>query len=398
MKTCEEVMTFHNQVDEEYFDLLRLIIEEGTWKKNRTGIDTLGVFGAQAKFQVDLDAFPILTTKKVWFKGIVHELLWFLRGDTNIKYLVDNDVHIWDEWAYKRYTDTPDNQMAPDDWYHIYGDKHTGRRHTFEEFVKAIKELPADHRVVKKWGELGMGTYGGMWRDFPFLTSTEEGHYPKGEKEGIKGDYCDNFFVGGVDQITLVLNKLKTNPDDRRMIVSAWHPYWSEKCSLAPCHCMFHFNTEELAVNERWEVALRTPTFTEGWVMESKEVRPCDDDLTRLMDTFDIPKRRLNLLLYQRSCDVFLGVPFNITSYCLLLAMVAHVVGMETGVFTHTYGDLHIYRNHMQQVDLQMGRLPKLLPKLWLNPDIKNLFDFKFEDIKIIGYEPHPAIKAEVAV
>ena len=172
-----------NKVDSTYTDLLKLILKEGRKKTNRTGVDTIGVFGAQAKFNVDLSAFPILTTKKIHFKSIVHELLWFIRGDTNIKYLVDNDVHIWDEWAYKRYTDTPDNQMAPDDWYHIYGDKHTGRRHTFEEFVKAIKELPADHRVVKKWGELGMGTYGGMWRDFPFLTSTEEGHYPKERKK-----------------------------------------------------------------------------------------------------------------------------------------------------------------------------------------------------------------------
>jgi len=185
------------------------------------------------------------------------------------------------------------------------------------------------------------------------------------------------------------LDKLKFSPTDRRMIVSAWHPYWVDHCALPPCHCLFHFNTQELTKDERREIfRVRHP-----------EVVPANDvEEQDWFDQLNIPKRRLNLLLYQRSCDVFLGVPFNITSYCLLLAMVAHVAKMEPGVFTHTYGDLHIYRNHMTQVDLQMGRTPKLLPKLRLNPDITNLFDFKFEDIKLIGYEPHPAIKAEVAV
>ena len=362
---CSEVIAFHNQVDEEYFDLLRLILEEGTWKKNRTGIDTLGVFGAQAKFAVNLDSFPILTTKKVWFKGIVHELLWFLKGDTNIKYLVDNDVHIWDEWAYQRHI-----KMMTD--LKIQPRVH----HTQESFIEMVKNDPD---AVKKWGfgDLGMGTYGGMWRNFPCIDPNK-----------IDYDYVPE---DNVDQIQKVLDKLKSNPDDRRMIVTAWHPYWVDHCALPPCHCMFHFNTEELTKLDRIEIQKRTrPDVT-------RVLR--DSDVTeQWLDDMGIPKRRLNLLLYQRSCDVFLGVPFNITSYCLLLAMVAHVSGMETGVFTHTYGDLHIYRNHMEQVDLQMGRTPKLLPKLQLNPIVKNLFDFQYEDIKLIGYEPHPAIKAEVAV
>lgn len=359
---CEEIIAFQNHVDEEYFDLLRLIIEEGTWKKNRTGIDTLGVFGAQARFDVSLDAFPILTTKKVWFKGIVHELLWFIRGDTNIKYLVNNDVHIWDEWAYELYK----KKMAD------YAKQ--APLHSLSAFIESIK---TSDKYANSFGDLGMGTYGGMWRDFPSI-----------DPNFIDYDYVPN---QNVDQIQKVLDKLKSNPDDRRMIVTAWHPYWVDHCALPPCHCLFHFNTQELTRLDRIEIQRRTrPDITR--VLK-------DEDVTeQWLDDIDIPRRRLNLLLYQRSCDVFLGVPFNITSYCLLLAMVAHVVGMETGTFIHTYGDLHIYRNHMEQVDLQMGRLPKLLPKLWLNPDVKNLFNFKFEDIKLIGYEPHPAIKAEVAV
>jgi thymidylate synthase len=365
---CSEVMVGYNQVDDEYFDLLRLILEEGTWSPNRTGIDTLGVFGAQAKFQVDLDAFPILTTKKVWFKGIVHELLWFLRGDTNIKYLVDNDVHIWDEWAYQKYKKAM--TLPPSDVNSQYGVGYTQ-----EQFIELIRDEPKDSPFVKAHGDLGMGTYGGMWRNFPCIDPNK-----------IDYDYVPE---DNVDQIQKVLDKLKFSPTDRRMIVSAWHPYWVDHCALPPCHCLFHFNTQELTKDERREIfRVRHP-----------EVVPANDvEEQDWFDQLNIPKRRLNLLLYQRSCDVFLGVPFNITSYCLLLAMVAHVAKMEPGVFTHTYGDLHIYRNHMTQVDLQMGRTPKLLPKLRLNPDITNLFDFKFEDIKLIGYEPHPAIKAEVAV
>jgi thymidylate synthase len=323
----------------------------------------MSVFGAQAKFVVDLDAFPILTTKKVWFKGIVHELLWFLRGDTNIKYLVDNDVHIWDDWAYARWKKSARGTMSE------------------EDFIELIK---TDAEFAKIWGDLGMGTYGGMWRNFPCIDPNK-----------IDYDYVPE---DNVDQIQKVLEQLKTNPDCRRMIVSAWHPYWVDHCALPPCHCMFHFNTEELTVEERWEVALKRPNFTEGWVMESKEVRPCDEDLTRLMDAFDIPKRRLNLLLYIRSNDMFLGAPFNLTSYSLLIAMVAHCAGMVSGTLTYTIGDCHIYRNHMEQVDIQLGRTPRLLPKLWLNPEVKNLFDFKYEDIKLIGYDPHPTIKADVAV
>ena len=374
---CSEVIQFHNQVDDEYFDLLGLILEEGRWKKNRTGVDTLGIFGAQARFAVDLDAFPILTTKKVWFKGIVHELLWFLRGDTNIKYLVDNDVHIWDNWAYKEFIDASRKHR---DILLEQGCEIDYQEPTMESFIKSVK---TDDAFAAEWGDLGEGTYGGMWRAFPYHTDEDRGevnYQPRGLMK-----------FGDVDQIQKVLDKLKSNPDDRRMIVSAWHPYWVDHCALPPCHCLFHFNTEELTKGERIELQERTRPNITRCLWEA-------DVTDQWLDDIDIPRRRLNLLLYQRSCDVFLGVPFNITSYCLLLAMVAHVMKMETGTFIHTYGDLHIYRNHMRQVDLQLGRIPKLLPKLRLNPNVTDLFAFKYEDINLIGYESHPAIKAEVAV
>lgn len=380
---CSEVISFYNHVDEEYLRLVRLIFEEGKVKKNRTGVDTIGVFGAQAKFEVDLDAFPILTTKKVFFKAIVHELLWFLRGDTNIKYLVDNGVHIWDEWAYKRYFDCNkiNGRFEGDKWMRYF--KGSTRVKTLEEadtlsmypqdeFIQKIKE---DKEFAERWGELGEGTYGGMWRDFPHFKQTYKSHNPAGVGDEYERD--------GVDQLQKVIDKLKTNPDDRRMIVSAWHPYWVDHCALPPCHCLFHFNTEELTLDERVKLYKGEPrAFYDGYVL----------------DELKISKRKLNLLLYQRSCDSGLGVPFNITSYALLLAMVAHCVGMVPGTFTHTYGDLHIYENHKDQLKLQMTRSHKKLPSLWINPNVKDLFKFTFEDIKLIGYDPHPAIKMDVAV
>jgi thymidylate synthase len=308
-----------------YLDLVNRVLTEGKLKKNRTGIDTIGIFGAQARFDL-ADGFPLLTTKKVFFRGIVHELLWFISGSTNIKYLVDNDVHIWDDWAYQRYLKFVSK---------IVGgiDKTTFSQEDFIHRIKTVDEF------AKIWGDLGMGTYGGMWRAFPF-----------------HNDYDRT--PDTVDQLRKVIEKLKNSPDDRRLIVSAWHPHWVDHCALPPCHVLFHFNTEVLS---------------DG-------------------------RRKLNCLLYQRSCDLFLGVPFNIASYALLTHMVAHCVGMVPGEFIHTYGDLHLYVNHVEQARLQATRDPHLSPQLALNLAKRDIFHFNYDDIQLIGYNSHPAIKAEVAV
>lgn len=366
---CSEVIAVNNRVDSEYVRLLRTVLEKGRKKKNRTGVDTVSTFGDQAKFEVNLSAFPVLTTKRVWFKGIVHELLWFIRGDTNIEYLVDNDVHIWDEWAYKQYKqDYHDPKMSQN------------------EFVHCIKTNPT---FAKEYGDLGKGTYGSMWRDFPVDDIDWRGNHTL-----------------GVDQLASVMECLVRDPDSRRMIVSVWHPHWSSKCALAPCHCLFHFNTEELTFEERCDIMRSRYPGVSSWdgmggigslEVVAKEPGWLDRGGMGTVSN-PVPKRRLNLLLYQRSCDLFLGVPFNITSYSLLLAMVAHCVNMVPGVFTHTYGDLHIYENHMKQVNLQLGRDPRKLPSLWLNPKVNNLFDFKAEDIILNGYDPHPKIDAPIAV
>jgi len=333
--------------DETYLGLLRKVLQEGKPKKNRTGVDTVGVFGAQARFDL-AKGFPLLTTKKVFFKGIVHELLWFISGSTNIKYLVDNDVHIWDDWAYKKYADTPIYKIPDNELESLSvpsGMSLSEVDHMpMEMFIDRIKD---NLEFAEKWGDLGMGTYGGMWRAFPFYNDYETVAPAEGREA-----------LGTVDQLKKVIEKLKTNPDDRRMIVSAWHPYWVDHCALPPCHVLFHFNTEVLSDGQR----------------------------------------KLNCLLYQRSCDLFLGVPFNIASYALLLQMVAHCVHMVPGEFIHTYGDLHLYQNHLDQAKLQLTRTPLSSPYVTLNLAKRDLFSFNFDDIQLVDYNSHPTIKAEVAV
>lgn len=401
-----------NNTDIEYQRLLRLVQTTGRTKHNRTGIDTIGVFGAQARFNLS-EGFPLLTTKKVWFKGIIHELLWFLSGNTNIKYLVDNDVHIWDEWAYKKYKDFPETSNQSDcvlaDGLNAQRNPYY-RKRTMHEFLTAIRNSDS---FAEKWGDLGEGTYGGMWRAFPYASYEDNG------LDGIAGPHYD-WTVNHVDQIQKVIDKLKTNPDDRRLIVTAWHPYWVDHCALPPCHCLFQFNTEELTLAERATIYYGEPVMKfrglslDAWnnVLRNEKgeleldhevpiskTRP--EDETKHMEFFDslkVPRRRLNCQLYQRSCDLFLGVPFNIASYSLLLAMVAQVTNMQVGDFIHTYGDLHIYKNHIEQINEQQARVPKALPKLVLNPAIDDVFKFTFDDIKIEGYDPHPAIKGVVAV
>ena len=246
-----------NKVDTEYFRIVNDILTNGKLKKNRTGVDTIGIFGAQAKYNVDLNAFPLLTTKKVHWPAIVHELLWFISGDTNIKYLVDNNVRIWNEWAYKRYIDFC--KSHPEETYEAnpYGDLGGNRWRSSWTQERFIQEIKDDPNFALLWGELGEGTYGGMWRNFPFYTTVNDNDAstcPKGTVSGTKGDYAESWFFGRIDQLQKVIDKLKTNPDDRRMIVSAWHPHWVDHCALPPCHCFLIFNTEELTLEERFDL------------------------------------------------------------------------------------------------------------------------------------------------
>jgi len=262
----------------QYLDLLRHVLEDGKPKADRTGTGTFAVFGAQMRFPLK-DGFPLVTTEKAHLKSIIHELLWFLRGDTNVKYLNEHGVTIWNEWA-------------------------------------------------DKDGDLGR-VYGAQWCDW----RTPDGR--------------------SINQIDQVIEQIKKNPDSRRLIVSAWNPGEIEQMALPPCHAMFQF-----------------------YVSDGK----------------------LSCQLYQRSADIFLGVPFNIASYALLTLMVAQVCGLKPGDFVHTFGDLHLYSNHIEQAKLQLSREPRPLPQMNLNPAVKNIDAFKFEDFELVNYDPHPAIKAPIAV
>ncbi len=262
----------------QYLDLMEHALRDGVEKRDRTGTGTLSVFGPQMRFDLR-EGFPLVTTKKMHVRSIVHELLWFLRGDTNVRYLRDNGVSIWDEWADAN-------------------------------------------------GDLGP-VYGAQWRSWP-------------ARDG-----------GTIDQIRNLIRDIERNPDSRRLIVTAWNPADIERMALPPCHCLFQFYVAE---------------------------------------------GRLSCQLYQRSADIFLGVPFNIASYALLTMMVAQVSGLKAGEFIHTFGDAHLYLNHVEQAELQLSRSPRPLPTMSIDPSVKDIFDFRYEHFALSGYEPHPHIKAEVAV
>jgi len=291
----------------QYLDLLTHIKTTGTSKVDRTGTGTISTFGYQMRFDLS-EGFPLLTTKKVHLKSIIHELLWFINGDTNIKYLVDNGVRIWNEWPYVNFTKTAE---------------YNGE--TLKEFVELVKN---SDEFAKKYGELGP-VYGKQWRHF----------------EGPDGLY--------VDQLAELIENIKNNPGSRRLIVNAWNPPLIPQMALPPCHMMFQF-----------------------YVNDGK----------------------LSCQLYQRSADTFLGIPFNIASYALLTMMIAKVTDLEPGDFVHTLGDAHIYNDHLKQVDLQLSRKPKKLPIMSINPNVKNIEDFKYSDFELKGYDPHPLIKGKVSV
>ena len=301
--------------EEQYLELLKDILKNGKYKDDRTKTGTKSLFGRQLRYDLS-KGFPLLTTKKVFLKGIIYELLWFLRGESNIKYLIDNGVHIWDEWPYKYYK-TKNLKLK------------NKKILTQEEYVQKIKE---DKKFAKKWADLGP-VYGVQWRHW--------------KKQGR----------GEVDQIKQVIEDIKKTPFSRRLIVTAWNPGEIddivEREGLPPCHTLFQF-----------------------YVNDGK----------------------LSVQLYQRSADSFLGVPFNIASYALLLMMIAQVTNLKPGEFVHTFGDVHIYSNHIKQVKEQLKRKPKKLPTIKINPKVKDINKFKFEDFILENYNPDPAIKAPVAV
>ena len=288
----------------QYLDLCRWVLENGEQRSDRTGTGTISKFGYQMRVNLQ-DGFPLLTTKKVFYRGIFEELFWFLKGETNIRPLALKNVKIWNDWPYAKYKKSAEFKGE-----------------TMEEFIQKVCD---DEQFANKWGDLGP-VYGKQWRNF-----------------------------GGVDQIEQLIKNLKENPFSRRHLVVAFNPGEVDQMALPPCHAFFQFYVS-----------------ADG--------------------------KKLSCQLYQRSADLFLGVPFNIASYALLLSMVAQVCGYEPYEFVHTFGDAHIYLDHIEQIKEQLSRTPKPLPKLWLNPEIKSIYDFTIDDVKILDYDPWPAIKGKVSV
>lgn len=328
----------------QYETYLSHVLHNGVFKADRTGTGTHSVFGYQMRFNMD-EGFPLVTTKKVHLKSIIEELLWFLDGSTSNKILNEKGVTIWDEWA------KPDGDLGP-----VYGKQ-------WRDWAGVPKLMRSDHAVP--------------------LRAIKAAHYDSDNK----GVVC---IQQGIDQIADVLNQLHNNPDSRRIIVSAWNVADLPKMALAPCHAFFQFYSRELTFQERRDWLLNDGGKMIGGSSDEEFLHAC-------LDEMEVPRRQLDLQLYQRSADSFLGVPFNIASYAFLLHMVAQQVGMKPGEFIWTGGDCHIYQNHLEQVNLQLTRTPMPYPKLKLNK-AKDLFSYQLEDFNIYDYNPHPAIKAPVAV
>lgn len=351
----------------EYEHSLFRTLLRGKPKFDRTGTGTIGIHGYQSHFYLER-GFPLITTKKVHIESVIHELLWLVSGSTNIKYMVDNDVKIWDDWPFKNWwQSTYPQKVFPQkdsaEW------KDMKMKNSLAEFRTKIK---TDSEFAKIWGELGP-VYGKQWRSW----TTSDDSKP----------------IDQLQQVVDSINKQhETGTISRRMLVSAWNASDIPamlKSGLPPCHCLFQFHSQILTLRARKNYA---------WEKQGGDWKDFENLTDDQLDMMNIPVYQLDLQLYQRSCDIFLGVPFNIASYALLLMMLAQVTNCIPGTFIHDYGDLHVYSNHLDQVVTQLEREPRPYPTMWINPDVKNINDFKFEDFRLESYNPHSGIKASVAI
>lgn len=396
-----------NNLDTQLKELYSKILSKDRFRTDRTGFGTKSIFGHQIRFNMQ-DGFPLTTLRKIHIKSLIHELLWFLGsydekykkfGNTNIRYLLDMGVTFWTEWVYKNYySDKLKN-------YNLNKNNKSFKILSQKDFEKKIMK---DDDFALKWGDLGP-VYGKQWKDWG-------GYHELVEKKNIikktASDHVlvdklgyEKIYIKGIDQIDNIINQIIENPDSRRIIVNAWNVSDIDDMLLPPCHLLFQFYTDVISMEKRIEYCEKTYNKVDiSDYMKKNNINDWDEikrdprKQIRILDHFNVPERTLDLQLYMRSNDIFLGNPFNVAMYSLLLHMIAQVTNTIPNDFILTIGDAHIYANAIEAIEELMKRDIRPLPKLWINPDVQNINSFRFEDFKILDYDPHPNIKVEVAV
>lgn len=401
-----------NNLDLQLKELYKKILSKEKYRTDRTGYGTKSIFGYQMRFNMS-DGFPLTTLRKIHIKSLIHELLWFLGsydnkykkfGNTNIKYLLENGVTFWTDWCYKNYKDAKLKKYKEDD----LKDSKTVKK------FKILSQKDFENRIIKddkfalKWGELGP-IYGKQWKDwggyYEMVEKTKLIKETKGEQIIIDKLGWENIYIKGINQVDNVINMLIESPDSRRIIVSAWNVADLDDMLLPPCHILYQFYSDVITMEERIDYCEKHYKKEDVKIfMEQNNISDWDEikrdprKQIKILDHFNVPERKLDLQVYQRSADLYLGVPYNIASYSLLLHMVAQVVNMIPNELIWTGGDVHIYANAIKAVEELLKRDIKPLPTLWINPEIQNIYGFRYEDFEIRNYDPHPNIKVDVAV
>lgn len=402
-----------NNLDTQLKQLYEKILSKDRYRTDRTGIGTKSIFGYSMRFDVR-EGFPLTTLRKIHTKSLVHELLWFLGsydekykkfGKTNIRYLLDNGVTFWTEWCYKNYKDTKLRIYKSND----LKDAKTVKKFKFLSQKDFEKKIIKDDEFALKWGNLGDGSYAKCWTDYggysELVNQTTTYKTTNSDHQIIDNLGYKEIYFKGINQINKLINQLIESPESRRLIVTAWNVEEIEDTLLPPCHILFQCYTEIMSMEERINHCEKTfdsnvikEYMTKYNISDWSDIKRDPRKQIKILDHFNVPERYLDLQLYQRSQDCYLGQSYNIASYSLLLNMIAQIVNMVPREFIQSIGDAHLYANSIEATEELLKREIKTLPKLWLNPDIQNIYDFRYEDINILNYDPHPNIKVDVAV
>lgn len=401
-----------NKLDNQLKDLYKKVLSQPRFKTDRTGIGTKSIFGHMIRVNMQ-DGFPLTTLRKIHIKSMVHELFWFLGsydndykqfGKSNIRYLLDSGVNFWTDWCYKEYKSIKFKKYQENDLI----DSKTVKNFRFLSLKDFEKKIMKDDDFAKKWGNLG-NIYPKQWTDWggscEMVEKTTQLKETKGDQVIVEKNGWEKVYLKGINQIDNLINMIIDDPDSRRLIVNAWNVSDLDDMLLPPCHLLFQFYTTPITMEDRIEYCEKTyddvdvnAYMTKNGINSWDEIKRDPRKQIKILDHFNVPERKIDLQLYQRSNDLYLGNPYNISMYSLLLYMVAQCVNMIPNDFIQTIGDAHLYSNSIEATEELLKREPRKLPKLWINPDVQNIYGFRYDDIKILDYDPHPNIKVKVAV